>query len=108
MSDDTNINAYTTESPARSYSPGSWTREFYARQRCVRDPEVGLRQGQGKVEPELRARLVEEGKRLKDRIAVLEIELDDVEGSLQREGQRLPNVSHPQVRTLHVWPLTSW
>lgn len=66
-----------------------------------------MRRVQGKVEPEQRARLVEEGKRLKDRIALLETELDDVEGSLQREGQRLPNVSHPEVASLGFWRLTN-
>jgi seryl-tRNA synthetase len=52
---------------------------------------------QGKLEQEQRALLVEQGKRLKDTIAAVERELVVVEGSLQREGQRLPNLSHPQV-----------
>ncbi|CAI5534549.1 unnamed protein product [Closterium sp. Naga37s-1] len=50
-----------------------------------------------KLEAEERARLVSEGKHLKDVLAGLESELGEVASELQREGQRLPNLTHPDV-----------
>ncbi|CAI5958787.1 unnamed protein product [Closterium sp. NIES-65] len=50
-----------------------------------------------KLEAEERARLVSEGKHLKDVLAGLEAELGEVASELQREGQRLPNLTHPDV-----------
>jgi seryl-tRNA synthetase len=46
---------------------------------------------------ESRAALVAQGKALKVQLAELEAELDAAEVSLQREGQRLPNDTHPAV-----------
>eukprot|EP00250_Pteridium_aquilinum_P006984 c16791_g1_i1 orf=357-1952(-) len=51
----------------------------------------------GKLEPEKRIELVEEGKRLKDVLAGLEAELTMLSEQLQREGQRIPNMTHPNV-----------
>ena len=52
---------------------------------------------QGRMEPEKRAELVEQGKALKDRLAQLDEELAAARDAMQREGQRLPNLAHPQV-----------
>lgn len=51
----------------------------------------------GKLEPERRNELIEEGKRLKDVLAGLEAELTTLSEQLQREGQRIPNMTHPSV-----------
>lgn len=50
---------------------------------------------QGKLEPERRAQLIEHGKALKEQLESLEGALVAVEEDLQREGQRLPNLTHP-------------
>ncbi|CAI5489491.1 unnamed protein product [Closterium sp. Naga37s-1] len=50
-----------------------------------------------KLVAEERARLVSEGKHLKDVLAGLEAELGEVASELQREGQRVPNLTHPDV-----------
>lgn len=52
---------------------------------------------QGKLDPEKRADLVDQGKALKATLAVLEAEFELAEDALQREGQKLPNLSHPEV-----------
>ncbi|MEN6364081.1 MAG: serine--tRNA ligase [Rectinema sp.] len=49
----------------------------------------------GKMEPALRAGLIEEGKALKDRIAALESELAETETRLAAEASRIPNMAHP-------------
>ncbi|MFZ2636346.1 MAG: serine--tRNA ligase [Rectinemataceae bacterium] len=49
----------------------------------------------GKMEPTLRAGLIEEGKALKDRIAALESELAETETRLAAEASRIPNMAHP-------------
>ncbi|KAI5061654.1 hypothetical protein GOP47_0024159 [Adiantum capillus-veneris] len=51
----------------------------------------------GKLEPDKRQELVEEGKRLKDVLAGLEAELTVLSEQLQREGQKIPNMTHPSV-----------
>ena len=51
----------------------------------------------GKVSPEQRTQLVEQGKALKAQLVELEAALDAAEAALQREGQRLPNDTHPAV-----------
>lgn len=58
------------------------------------DDEEG---GRGKDWESDIAALVEEGKRLKEKIALLEEKVELVETSLQLEGQRLPNDTHPDV-----------
>lgn len=50
-----------------------------------------------KLEPEERQALIERGKALKDELEGLEAALSSAETALQREGQRLPNLTHPDV-----------
>jgi len=50
----------------------------------------------GKLSPEDRTGLIEEGRRLKDVIAALEKEHDEVEKRLVDEAQKIPNMSHPE------------
>jgi len=50
----------------------------------------------GKLSPEARAVLIEEGKRLKDAIASGEAELADVSTRLAAEASRIPNLAHPE------------
>jgi seryl-tRNA synthetase len=50
----------------------------------------------GKLEPDARTRLIEEGKRLKDDIAHAETTLAAAETSLETEARRIPNMAHPQ------------
>lgn len=52
----------------------------------------------GKMEAQRRQELVAQGKELKDRLAKLEVEVDALEAELQAEGQKLPNMTHPDVR----------
>jgi seryl-tRNA synthetase len=49
----------------------------------------------GKVEPERRNFLIEEGKKLKEDIAALERELALTERDLETEARRIPNMAHP-------------
>jgi seryl-tRNA synthetase len=49
----------------------------------------------GKLEPEQRAVLIEEGKKLKDGIASAETELAAVEKELETEARKIPNMAHP-------------
>ncbi|GHT57829.1 serine--tRNA ligase [Spirochaetia bacterium] len=49
----------------------------------------------GKLEPDSRTKLIEEGKKLKDDIAAAEAELAKVEADLDAEGRRIPNMAHP-------------
>ncbi|HVO39621.1 MAG TPA: serine--tRNA ligase [Spirochaetia bacterium] len=48
-----------------------------------------------KLPPDDRARLIEEGKRLKESIAELEKQLEDTEKKLTEEAMKIPNMSHP-------------
>lgn len=50
---------------------------------------------QGKLEPEARAALIEKGKGIKEELEGLEARLAALDAELQREGQRLPNMTHP-------------
>jgi seryl-tRNA synthetase len=50
----------------------------------------------GKLEPEARQSLIDEGKSLKDRIAGLEAESADAEARLDVEGRKIPNMAHPE------------
>jgi seryl-tRNA synthetase len=50
----------------------------------------------GKLEPEARQRLIEEGKALKERIAALEAESAEAEARLDEEGRKIPNMAHPE------------
>jgi seryl-tRNA synthetase len=49
----------------------------------------------GKLSPEQRAPLIEEGKALKDEIAALEPQLESAETDLRAEGLKIPNMMHP-------------
>ncbi|GMH39068.1 hypothetical protein BSKO_06966 [Bryopsis sp. KO-2023] len=49
----------------------------------------------GKLEPEQRQVFIQKGQDLKDELAVLESKLASVENRLQIEGQRVPNLTHP-------------
>lgn len=51
----------------------------------------------GKLEPEKRAALVQHGKELKQQLDAVDSQLTAVEAALQTEGQRIPNLTHPQV-----------
>ncbi|GHV81379.1 hypothetical protein AGMMS49944_31700 [Spirochaetia bacterium] len=50
----------------------------------------------GKLEPDARNKLIEEGKKLKEDIAAAETELGKTEAELDKEGRRIPNMAHPQ------------
>lgn len=50
----------------------------------------------GKLSPEQRTPLIEEGKTLKDEISALEPELERTEADLRVEGMRIPNMAHPE------------
>jgi len=49
----------------------------------------------GKLSPEERARVIEEGKALKESIAALEASLQDIEKRLYEAAMRIPNMAHP-------------
>lgn len=51
----------------------------------------------GKLEKTRRDELISQGKSLKEQLAGLEQKLDLLSDSLQREGQRIPNMTHPSV-----------
>lgn len=46
---------------------------------------------------EERTKLKDQGKVLKDKLAVLEEQAESLEAELQAEGQKLPNQTHPEV-----------
>ncbi|KAL4859468.1 Serine--tRNA ligase [Chlorella vulgaris] len=50
-----------------------------------------------KLEPEQRTALIERGKKIKEDLEGLDARLEALEAELQREGQRLPNMTHPDV-----------
>lgn len=49
----------------------------------------------GKVDASTRETLIAEGKRLKDGIASLETEVEDIQSRLDTELRRIPNMAHP-------------
>lgn len=51
----------------------------------------------GKLDPEVRQELIRKGQELKEQLAVMEATLSGLEAELQREGQRIPNLTHPDV-----------
>ena len=55
-------------------------------------------QPQGKLGQEERQALVAAGKQLKEQLAAAEAAAAGAEQALQREGQRLPNLTHPEAR----------
>jgi seryl-tRNA synthetase len=50
----------------------------------------------GKLEADVRAALINEGKKLKESISAAEAELEKVEAELAAEGRRIPNMAHPE------------
>jgi seryl-tRNA synthetase len=50
----------------------------------------------GKLSPEQRAPLIDEGKALKDEVASLEPALEKIEKDLKEAAMRVPNLAHPQ------------
>ena len=50
----------------------------------------------GKLAPEERQRLIEEGKSIKEDIAAEEKHLAELESQLETEGRKIPNMAHPQ------------
>jgi len=51
----------------------------------------------GRLEPDARAALIEAGREIKERVQALEARASALDNLLQREGQRLPNLTHPDV-----------
>jgi seryl-tRNA synthetase len=51
----------------------------------------------GKLEKEERARIIEEGKKIKESIAAAEAELKQVETEMETAARRVPNMAHPDV-----------
>jgi seryl-tRNA synthetase len=49
----------------------------------------------GKLEPDARAALIEEGKKLKEDIAGVEAELAKTEAEMEAEARKIPNMAHP-------------
>jgi len=49
----------------------------------------------GKLEPEARQALIDEGKQIKEGIASAEIDLESVEKALKAELMKIPNMAHP-------------
>jgi seryl-tRNA synthetase len=50
----------------------------------------------GKLEPDARAALIEEGKKIKEEVAAAEAELEKTEKELDAEGRKIPNMAHPE------------
>jgi len=50
----------------------------------------------GKLEPEVRQGLIDEGKQIKDGIAAAEADLEGIEKALKVELMKIPNMAHPQ------------
>jgi len=50
----------------------------------------------GKLDPEIRAAKIEEGKLLKDKIAESETRLAELDRRLAIEGAKIPNMAHPE------------
>ncbi len=51
----------------------------------------------GKLSPEARGELINQGKRLKEEISLLEASLSKVEKEMYSEAARIPNMAHPDV-----------
>ncbi|NNM54425.1 MAG: serine--tRNA ligase [Spirochaetales bacterium] len=61
--------------------------------RAARNENAGKMKG--KLEPDLRTSLIEEGRQLKEAIATVEEELVQVEASFKKAMMALPNMAHP-------------
>lgn len=51
---------------------------------------------QGKLDPESRNNLIKIGQHLKEELASMEQGLTAIENELQVEGQKIPNLTHPE------------
>ncbi len=49
----------------------------------------------GKIDPDERTKLIEEGKAIKEKIGLLEVSLESCEAELKTEAMKLPNMAHP-------------
>ena len=72
-----------------------------ALQDLQRQRNVNASAMKGKLEAGERARLIEEGKRLKEEIAQSEAELVRTESALEAEARRVPNMAHPEAPVGH-------
>lgn len=63
-------------------------------QRARNENSMAMKQ---KLEAEQRAAIIQAGKKLKEELEVLEVKLGQIEGKLQLEGQKIPNLTHPDV-----------
>ena len=59
---------------------------------------------QERLDSPARAQLVAQGKQLKEQLSLLEGLLHGKEAELQQEAQKLPNLTHPQVRDISESP----
>lgn len=50
----------------------------------------------GKLEPDVRAKIIEEGKLIKEQITKSEAELAEAEKELEAAGRQIPNMAHPE------------
>jgi seryl-tRNA synthetase len=62
--------------------------------RAARNENAGKMKG--KLEPDTRQALIDEGKQIKEGIAAAESELETVEKDLKIQQMRIPNMAHPQ------------
>jgi seryl-tRNA synthetase len=61
-----------------------------------RNSNAAAMKGGAAKDPEKRNALIEEGKKLKDSIAASEAELTRIEGELETEARKIPNMAHPE------------
>ncbi len=73
---------------------GGLIREIESLRRSRNDNARAMKQ---KLPGEKRQELIEEGRRLKERIAAGEALLEETEGQLLEEARRIPNLTHPEV-----------
>lgn len=50
----------------------------------------------GKLEPEVRAKLIEDGKAIKEEIAKAEAAVSEIETELENAARQIPNMAHPE------------
>jgi len=63
----------------------------------IHPPQPHHHNHQGKLDADARSQLIAKGQQLKQQLEELDAALSLVESSLQIEGQRLPNLTHPDV-----------
>ena len=62
--------------------------------RAARNDNAGRMKG--KLEPDARQALIDEGKQIKESISAAEAELETIENDLKLQQMRIPNMAHPQ------------